>query len=170
MDIKKELKQIISEGKNPDDCVADIENQKLELLKKSHLLKTISLANKIEGFVRNDAFTEKQIGFLELEYFYGDLSAGQIDFTLLTNDGQFMIVNAYDRALVREALSHIKGFEDKFVNDDFAGKEHRLELKPGIGKEIISLFLSDELKKIYEYSKMQAEIPENDNHSKRLKM
>jgi hypothetical protein len=170
VDIKEELKAIISNSRDTDDLVADIENQKFELLKKSHLLKTISFANKIENFVKNDVFVEKSIGFIELEYLYADLSAGQITFDLLTKDGQYIVINAHDHSLVKEALSHIIGFNDEFVNNDFAGDSYKLELKNGVGQEIMDLFLSDELKKIYDYSKMQLELSENAGNHKKLKM
>jgi hypothetical protein len=48
--------------------------------------------------------------------------------------------------------------------------EFYLDLKPGIEQEILDLFLSDELKKVLEYNKMELELDNKNNPNKKLKI
>lgn len=170
MDIKNELEEIMINDKNADDLVENINNQRNELLKKAHLLKVISCCQKLEKFIDKIPLLGKDIGFLDLEYIYTGASGGKIDFSLTTKDQLYAIVNLNITDIVKNAIEPIDGFPMEFVNDRFIGIDYSLELKAGISEQILDLFLSDELKKVYDYSLMQIELSHNDNNNKRLKV
>ena len=167
MDIKEHFKNIMN-GKNVDEVVEDINRQQEDLNKISHLFKSISLAKKIEKFLEDGRFKDDNIKYLDFEYVTIGYKGNEINFWLVNEEESF-IVNGL-RHLVRAAFSCIEGFEDKYVNENFIHQEYRLEVKPGIGEQLLNLFLSYELKKIYEYNKMELDLPTNTNNIKKLKM
>jgi hypothetical protein len=177
MDIKKELKQILSKGKVDDEVFVELSRQheelrlqQIELLKKEHLFKVIALANKIENSVEGDFFSKDGIQWLHIEcpenqYGYG------IHFWLLDKSEETMINVDEQEKFIENLFSEIHNFNSDFANVEVISGYYYIELVPGIKEHILSLFLSDELKKIYEYNKMQIELPgKNKNNSKKIKM
>ncbi len=167
MDIKEEFKNIIN-GKNADKVVEEIAIEQENLAKMSHLFKSISLANKIEKILEEGRFQEQNLKHLAIEYKIRGIEGGEIEFWILNEDGGF-IVNAL-RHEVKQAFSCINGFDYRFVSENFFHKEYKLDLKIGIGEELLNLLLSDELKKVYEYHKMELELPNSNITDKKLKI
>jgi len=170
MDIKAELKEIILHGADADNLVKDIAIQQEELLKKSHLLKVISFSNKMEKFVAENVFVDSDIGYLELESLYNASDNAEIEISFLSEHKKDYIGDKKLRYLIKGALKDIQNCSKEFLHESFNNKNYILDLKLGIGNKILEIFLSDQLKKVYDYSKMQAELSENNNQEKKLKI
>lgn len=177
MDIVKELKQLNSENFGIDTIKqAQIEQE--ELAKKLHLLKTVSVANQIEKLVSTDLFSKYGLQFLQLSMNYDDREVGTtIEFFLL-NEDHGREISYYDASVSEQALvlwnifSEFGALREELVSDQFRKKQYLdVSLKVGVKEGILDILVNDELKKIYEYSKMQTELPSNNEAAnKKLKM
>jgi hypothetical protein len=175
MDIRKELKQIMLKGDVDDEVFANIarqheelRKQQDELIKKEHLFKVISLANKLENAAKEEFFVKDGVYWVHIEcpenqYGYG------IHFWLLDKSEGAM--NGIDKqeAFMEKSLLEINNFNPDFANEEVISGYYYIELVPGIKEHILNLFLSDELKKIYDYNKMQLELPTNNKTEARRK-
>jgi hypothetical protein len=177
MDIKKELKQIILNGKVDDEVFADLarQNEELkkqqnELMKKEHLFKVISLANKLENAAKENFFIKDGVHWVHIEcpenqYGYG------IHFWLLNKSEEMIDGVEKQEEFMEKSLLEINNFNPDYANEEVTSGYYYIELTPGIKEHILNLFLSDELKKIYDYNKMQLELPRNNKtEAKRKKI
>lgn len=181
MDIRKELVQITEDSNYAENLVEGIAFQLEELVKKSYLFKVIAFANTMEKVVESGLFKEESVKYIVPECFYaGNEYTGnkgcEFGCSLIDDKGRTFVQDSsggYTQSakIIRSALNKVEGFSAELVNDKFLGVDHRLELTIGIGEKIIDLFLNEELKKIYDYNKMQLEVPNyNDSSTKKLKM
>lgn len=176
MDIIKELEQISNSKDYGNDTIHKAIQESIELEKKIQMLRVISLVDKIEDIVATDLFTKDGIEFLQLTSEYDhDLQNHRAEFHLIDKDGG-IAAGYYDFEDSEQARALYNIFEDLGLFDfDLANPKLKLEtsdfeLKPGIKEELLGLLLNTELKNIYDYSKMQLEIPYNDGTNKKMKM
>jgi hypothetical protein len=181
MDIKTELMQIESDNSSIDKLVQDIEFQENELLKKAHILKIVALANKIESMIKTDLFTEYKVDFLEI---YWENLVGsdktKLGFCILDKNKQRLPPLNGNHGFIKPFAAIMKEtdklgfFKQSFLKEDaleLKPQDMIIELKLGIKDKLLNVLLSNELKKVLEYNKMQLEVPNNnESNSKKLKM
>lgn len=177
MDIVKELEQLNSESFGAD-IIKQAQTEQEELAKKLHLLKTVSVANHIEKLVSTDLFSKFGLEFLQLSMNYDDREVGTtIEFFLL-NEHQEREVSYYDASVSEQAevlwniFSDFGALREDLVSTQFRKKQYLdVRLEAGVKAGILDILLNDDLKKIYEYSKMQAELPSYiENNQKKMKV
>lgn len=175
MDIKKELKQMDLELKSAEDIVEDIYaehreliRQQKELTKKEHLFKVISLANKMEESVQTDFFTKKGIKWLYVEC--QENQYGYEVVSLLLDKSENVMHEEKQETFITNLFSKIESFDIKHANEEIENGYYHIELVTGIKDNILNLFLSNELKKLLDYNKMQIELPNNETSLKRMKI
>lgn len=177
MDITKELEKLsINEDINEtfnsiDNEYRSLVRQQTELLKKAHLLKVISLVNKIENYIEQDIFSKKNIQFIRCESYYNGQGNGEFEIDLL-NKEKIDITKIYPQEyqLINREISKVAKFNVNFTDKNLISAKHTIELKPGCGEKLRDLLLSDELKKVLEYNKMQLDLAPKDEDVKRLKI
>lgn len=180
MDIKKELIKISSDSSSIDKLIESVELKKHELSKKSHLLRVIALGNTIEELNKTNLFKDEQVKFLEVcldkEPPIADL---KLTFCILDKnknrmrviDENNIFVPVFSTLMVQTYKLGL--INQMFINEDALTSlkaDRIIELKPGIKDVLLNILLSDELRKILEYNKMQIELPSNNGlSSKKLK-
>jgi hypothetical protein len=189
MDIKKELEDF----ENSDDCgdklIANIKIKEEEFKKKGYLFKIISFSKKLENLIKQDIFSSNGIKFIRIRFnsvnnaYNKQVYSVRYDFFNENRDiiSCFTYNDKHNRSLTKPAVSFNQLFDSCSLNDGFSknfvnsgiddNDKYIFELKIGIAEEILQLFLSDELKAIYDYNKMQIDVPSNNNENdKRLKI
>ena len=178
MDIRKELKQIAENNKSADDVVVDISQQyedlvkqQYELVKRQYIFRVMSLASGIEEAVQQGFFNIKNLQWLEIECHETEHGYGTA-FWLMDKDGEFISSKIPEQSgFILHSFDKIMNFHGDFAQENFASGPHKIEIKTGIGEKLLNLFLSDELRKILEYNKMQLDLPDNnDSNTKRPKI
>lgn len=172
MDIQKELKELIYDKKSVYDLRDEINQEKIKLEKQMHLILALSISEKMEKAVNQNLFRDFSFINYEIRFYSLKLSVkyslkGKGNKKYKTNISQELTEFLDEIALDMDLLDAKYRNQDKLSNSN---PEHILELKPGIGQEMLELFLSKELKTVLEYNKMQIELPSNNGlSSKKLK-
>lgn len=178
MDITKELEQMATNDKSADDIISDIDRQYEDLVKQQHALvkrqhifRVMSLASKMEEAVEQGFFNIESLHLLELECHETEYGY-DVAFWLINKDGESISSKIPEQnEFILHSFYKIMNFHGPFAQENFASGPHRIEIKTGIGEELLNLFLSDELRKILEYNKMQLDLPDNsDSNTKRPKI
>jgi hypothetical protein len=185
MDIKKELEEISSSQNFGASIYNELKkqeeeliNQQNELLKKMHLINIISAAHEIESLIENNFFDKNGVKFLEIITGTDYHNNKEVYFDCLDKDKEFAEhpSDDEDNNYYPNLLSKIFKIEElnlELTNIKFKSDDNKtFELKVGVGEKILKLFLSKELKAIYDYNKMQVDVPNNNNNEngKRLKI
>jgi hypothetical protein len=174
MDLLKELAEIDTDQSSADNIINDIENQKYELSKKSHILKILALCNQVEKIIDEVEFKQDKIKFLKV-YWEGNAQRKDIKLGFYLLDS-----NKKELAVLNENYTFIKSFSmlsketDKlglfdpaFKSDlDPNSEDMILDAKLSIKEKLLNILLSKELKSILDYNRMQLNIPENENTKK----
>jgi hypothetical protein len=184
MDIVKELEQITESDNFGNDIILKTMHERDELEKKIQMLKTISLAERVESIVNTDLFTKEGMEFLQLSCEYDqDYGGYRAEFHLL--DANKEIIASYYEAfenkqveILHNIFENLYPFDFDWANPKFKQGSADIELKPGVKEHIIEVLLNNELKQIYNqakiqisYNKMQLELPgNNEGNIKKLKM
>ncbi len=159
------------ENEQIDQIVKDTISQKEELDDKNHILEVIDLANQLENLVKEKYFKEFGIESIEIGCDF-DYEGGYIIRlnSVYTNDGLIQDADGTQTEIFEEFFSNISKLNDQFVSEKLM--EHgTLDLKPGVSKQFIDLFLSERLKVALEYNKMQIELPvSEESNVKKIKL
>ena len=172
MDIKEELKELMNDDKSANSLMAEINQEKVKLEKKLHIIQVVSITNRMEKAVEEKFFNDFDFINYEIRFYSLEFS---VNYTL-QNKGKRTPSKNISPEIVKfldDLSSDIQSLNPKYKNDRLSNlnREHKLELKPGIGEQMLELFLSKELKNIVDYNKMQLELPtNNDSISKKLKI
>lgn len=177
MDIRKELEQLKYNGKSADDIVEDMNQQyddlvkqQHELLKRQHVFRVMALANTMENAVKKGFFNIENLQWLEVECHETEYGY-DVAFWLMDKDNEFISNKVLEQnEFILNSFNKIMNFNGDFAHKDFACGPYKMEIKTGIGEVLLNLFLSDELKKVLEYNKMQLELPSNESNTKRIKI
>jgi hypothetical protein len=177
INIKEELKELESDSFGYN-AIKKVKIQHEEVFAKLHLLKSISVANQIEKVASTDLFFKVGVEFLQLSINYEDFEKGPtIEFYLLDEDHK-RVISYYDASMNEQArvmytiFDQFGEFDLDLVGHDFKKQIYfNIDLSVNTKEAILNVLLNDELKKIYEYNKMQTEIPEkNEINSKKMKV
>lgn len=181
MDIREELINIESNNSSSNKYIQDIEAQKYELSKKAHLLKMIAFSNAIEELTKTDLFIDNGVEFLEISWERSSPSSIhniRLCFCILDKEKKGMPA-LKDQTFVLPFSTLMKEtdklgmFDYEFIKNGaltFFTKELTIEAKPGIKDFLLDILLSDDLKVILNYNRMQLELPNNSSCSKKLKV
>jgi hypothetical protein len=175
MDIRKELKKLNYNTKSIKDIVDDINfqhrelvKQQQELNKKKYLIQLIDIANKMEEAIEDLKFLVIQdlewleISCIESEYGH------KVVFWLIDKDGEYISKKVPEQEnFVKMLFEKIEDFNADFINEKNLCGECKLELKCGIGEKLLNFFLSDELRKVLDYNKINLELPNNNEPNKK---
>jgi hypothetical protein len=173
MDIENELKEIIYNHKTNDDVVIELENEIANLMKKSYLFKVIAAAEKIENIISDDFIKNNEIKSLIVQCPYSAYYSIHLS---LPNKRNTRMAQAKKDNIVKlikmlgEHINDLTYIDPSWTNLNQYTHENTIDLKPGIGKQIFNLLLSKELISLYEYTKMQIELPNNGNKKKEIKI
>jgi hypothetical protein len=171
MDITNDLKKILLNNKYGDEIVINIKKKQDELVIKLHLFKIISLSNKVEKAVNKNFFEGTNIKFIEMECLH-DEDGLFINFSLSDKNHTLIASSHYPKQKIffNSLFSHIKDLDVNLSNQILLKSYHILELKFGVGEKLLDLFLSEELKKIYDYNKMKIDLPNSNEKVKKIKI
>jgi hypothetical protein len=185
MDIIKELKEFEFSADFGDSLIQELKVKEEEARKKRYLIRVISLAKRLESLISTNFFRNAGIEFIRFEL---DLIPRRVGEPVYTFNSEFFdkdrnIISSYVKEGVITDEAHcLRGIYNKFIlpeglpADLVSSKiqdslKHFLELNSEFREQILDLFLSDELKKVYDYSKMNMELPHNDiKGGKKLKV
>lgn len=168
MDIRKELENISQDNYYVTTVFNDIEKQEKELRKKKHLFKVINLVNIVNEMTNSNFFRDNGIITLKMNISYDYYDGHRVDFSLNDkNDQEVMFelhtVEANKKLNLWTAVHALNRFEEENVMQGLPdGFEKTFKLKPGIGNEFLDIFLSNELKSVLEFNKMQNSLPQNE--------
>lgn len=175
MDIKKEISEIISDNNSVNTVIDKILEEKEQLDKKIHIFKVIDLGNKIEKAIESGLFKKPKVVSINLCLAYQNSEYFETLFSVENNDGDS--ISLYDNRLYYEKT--INFFEEIFIQmgtfrTAFTNGEtehNKIKLTKGIKEKILNVFLSEELRKIYDYNLMDLELDNsNEKNNKRLKI
>jgi hypothetical protein len=174
MDIKNNLKEAIENRDAVEKIIKSILDEQAQLEKKLHIFKVISLADKIEQAIETGYFNEPKVEALTFVLDYNDFIYLEIGY-YLTNDDQTLFSENDNKIYYEKPISFFTDlfkemgkFKAELTSENHEPDELKLEI--GIKDKILDILLSDELKKILEYNKMQLELPTNKNNTKKSKM
>jgi hypothetical protein len=185
MDIKRELEDFEASTDYGDGLIQYLKIKEEELKKTRYLLRVISLAKRLESLISTNFFRNAEIEFIRIEL---DLIPRRVGEPVYTFNSEFFdkdrnIISSYVKEGVITDEAHcLRGIYNKFIlpeglpADLVSSKiqdslKHFLELNSEFREQILDLFLSDELKKVYEYNKMNIELPvSSEDSSKKLKI
>jgi hypothetical protein len=172
MDLSKELNEIILDKKSPCNVVSDLLYEQEQIKKKIHIFKVLTIATELEDRINEGFFVKHGISSLRLVYSNNYAGSGSsLYVTICDNKGKVINENSYyDTKIYSEPLKFIQSIfnpmedlNNQFINSSFSEKEvKRFQLEPGVGKEILTLLLSDEFKKNLEYNKMNVLLPQKE--------
>lgn len=175
MDIKNELKEITLNSDSVNEVIKSIMDEQEKLEKKLHLFNIISLADKIEKFVEEGYFDNPKVISLNLVFDFQNYIYFSTGFFLKDEDNNILSMDDnkiyYEKPMLffKEIFSDLGWFKVNFMSEDHEPKELILEI--GIKDKILDIFLSEELKSIYEYNKMQIDLPDdNISSAKKIKV
>ncbi len=173
MDIKNEIEELELSNDFGEQIIKNAIHEQEQIVKKIYLLKVLSLAKQVDDLTKTDLFSENGFEFIQITYEYDDQNF-KLEFYLVDKDEE-IVASSYDADDQVEVLSDIFGsiypLELDLVSHQLKGNTINIPLKPGIKNTIIQLLLNPELKNLYDYNKMQSDLPENsEKNSKRMKM
>jgi hypothetical protein len=167
MDIIKELKNLKTDKNGLNQIIQNIEFEKEELNKKLYLLIVINLAERLEEFISTDLFKSSKISYIEIIPSFDNFNEKNfyINSRFLKEDKtafQGKILND-DRILenLHTMFKEVSEVSFNLVNPKVIKNDQILKFELGIGEKILDIFLSDDLKAIYQYNQMQIELPDN---------
>jgi len=176
MDITKDLKRVMTKNASANEIVDDICNLQDELRLKAHIFKVLSLANKIDESINENALKNTNIKLISLEFLHeidDDDRRGFIvnySFHDVNNNliPRFKISDL--NASFTKAFLEIKNVDINLTNKKELEKFHMLEVNETLSDKLLDLFLDKNLKTIFEYNKMQLSLEDsNSNKSKKTK-
>jgi hypothetical protein len=89
-------------------------------------------------------------------------------FWLIDKDGEYISKKVPEQEnFVKMLFEKIEDFNADFINEKNLCGECKLELKCGIGEKLLNFFLSDELRKVLDYNKINLELPNNNEPNKK---
>lgn len=182
MDITKELKYFNLNDNYGINVIEDIEKQQKKLMEKMHLFTAISVAHEFEDTVATKFFERNGVYFFKLNFEFEYGMQGYLPNFEALNKSKIKIYEHYSNGqktketiFFNSIISKMIGINMNLVNRELKMEEIIFELKPGIGNQILNLFLTKELKAIYDCNKMQNDLENeleqtNKNINKRLKV
>jgi hypothetical protein len=175
MNINDKLKGVISNTCNVDNIINNIVDERKQLEISLHLFKIIKVADQIEKAVKEGYFNDPEVISITLVFDDQDYVHFQTGFYLTNEYGTKYTeddnVVYYEKPIsfFSDLFNELGKFKIDFINEDCEYKT--LKLDTNIKEEILKLFLNEELKKIYDYNKMQLDLPiNNESNTKKLKM
>lgn len=168
MDIIQELKNINSNQNNFKAIMQTMEEEKEEMHQKLHLIRVLALAQSIDDKIKNGYFKERNISSLELSRgVYGVIAYGFYE-----KGGDYSDDQELDG--LGQILTSINEFKTKYVNEDFNSTKnngYKIRLNKAFKEKLFEALLSEQLKKILEYSQLYSEMNDNNNSQvKKIKM
>jgi hypothetical protein len=174
MDIVKELAKVNSSKKFGEEVVNGLISEFKELQHKIYLFQIVVMANKIEDAVAKGIFSKTK--FIDIDIVIEDGGSHRVVYDLLDKNKEF--IEPYNKngedtkqaKLLNKLVDKIEGFSAEQINPKL-NENIILELKLGIKEKIFDLFLSKELKSIYDYNQMQLELSNGqESNTKRPKI
>lgn len=180
MEISKELASIFLKEKTVQDVLKDIELQRENIHKKEHIFKAIAIADALENMIDSGLFEQYDIQKIKMSHYYDtSVEINTMNFYLYGQDNKGF--SKYNRSgkLEDEPVEPVKKlkkvfddfhlFHTKEISEDFREEDEKiLEIKKGIGDEILNLLLSSELKSILSYSKLKNNLPDGKEDGKSI--
>ncbi len=181
MDISKELELIEKKQVMHDSIIEEMMQKQLEIIKKIHLIKTLSVVDVIENMLRLNIFQEYNIDNIKIEFEYNYSNENPEIKYYLYNYGGEEIDNFNSSSnpivpveMLNSAFEKFGGFRMDNVSKEFRTQGVSwLIVEEGMGQKILNLLLSDELKISLQYSKLKVNFNsdfEIDNKIKRPKI
>jgi len=175
MNLKEDLENLEKSDDFGDSLIQQAITEQEEIVKKIYMLKVVSLAKKIDDLTKSDFFSKDGIEFIQITYEYDDENF-RLEFYLVDQDEEIM--GGYSDAdghkqieALTEKFEAIYPLDLELVSSNLKGNSINFELKPGIKESIVNLLLNSELIKLYNYNKMQSELPQgNEASPRKIKM
>jgi len=154
------------------DYIGSMQDSSVE---RKHLYKICNFAYRLEDKIAIDFFKKGGVDSIDIMCQYEFHDGYVLYFDIIDKEGKIM--NKLDYRLkkleqvkiIDSLVLDLKVFEKKFTNF----KEnicYPLNLKLGISEEVLDLFLSKDLRTIFDYDIMQLELSSENNKTKKIKI
>jgi hypothetical protein len=180
MDLKEEFEKIGSTVDDIKPIVRDLYLQKEEMEKKIHLFNVISFSRGMIELLNTKVISSSNVSALNFRHYMDhetgmnnimfdlvDLKGKEIDSEFLTEEKN----DIWGDVMSLLSSNALSSFDSSLVNSEF--KENvikTISLLENTENEIINLFLNSELKKVYEYHKMNDNLPINNAVGRKSKI
>lgn len=185
MNLIKELEKISNENFSHESILESMEEEKLQLEKKQHIIHVLKIARDIDNYINLKNFELCNIGGFELDCYENTTEKiCSISFNFYHNDGE-MILHENMKKEYPEILQRFreifngdkfKSLKDLSVKKDFLSENfiesscEEVDLAEGAGEVLINMLLNKELKSILYYSKLQLDLENKKEPNKKLKI
>lgn len=185
MDLVKELEKMQKENLYPHSIVDYINKEKEELEKKGYIFQVLAIAKDIEDYISLKNFSLCNIGGFGLDCCDHNDGTHSVAFYFYRPNGEIInhdnemkkqypeIIQRFREIFNGSSFGGLKDLEMKsaYLNEDFVQSGCvEIDLEVGAGEEIVNNLLSKELKTVLDYSKMQLELDDKKEPSKKLKV
>jgi hypothetical protein len=185
MDITKELEKMQKGNLYPHAIVEDINKEKEQLEKKGYIFQVLAIAKDIEDYISLKDFSICNIGGFGLDCCDHNDGTHSVAFYFYRPNGE--IIN-HDNTMKKQYPEIVQRFREIFNGSNFDGLKDlemkskylndafvqsgcvEIDLELGAGEEVLNALLSKELKTVLDYSRMQLDLENKSEPSKKLKV
>lgn len=176
MDLVKEFDDIQKGKRNPQKILDVLFVEHQELMKKMHIFKSLLISESIKEMMEANSFHKDDILAIQIFKYQDDNYSESIKFKVYDlNDKPIQHRGYYGEengsiAKLLELFSQLDDFETDNISFDLKNGYHYIELSQGSHEEILNLLLSEDLKIMVQYNKMQLDLSSNEKNPKKLKL
>lgn len=185
MDLVKELEKMKNGNLYPHAIVEDINKEKAELEKKGYVFQIMAIAKDIEDYISLKNFSLCNIGGFGLDCCDHNDGTHSVAFYFYRPNGEIInhdnemkkqypeIVQRFREIFNGSNFNSLKDLEMKstYLNEDFVQSGcMEIDLVKGAEEGVLDTLLSKELKTILDYSRMQLDLDDKKEPSKKLKV
>lgn len=175
MEILKRFEEYQNNKKSFDSIVNELENEKKKIDNQIHIFKVLEVASKMQKILDDEIIGKKhEISAIILCYGY-DYDYGN---ELMCDFQDFEGCNEFKKYLPNNIIEFmddnfriLNGFKKERINYKFSQHENVIiNIEENFQEKFMDLMLSVELKSIFNYSKLQYELPVNLGKTSKIKM
>lgn len=171
MDLINELKDIKNNKLPIENLIQNLEEEYANLGIKIYLLKIINISKLVNQLAQTE-MSNDQISGIELSHNYDQ--SNKFSIQLFDHKEKYIKKDTQFRENSRYLLELLKQHEK--LNQDYVSKSFwnnrtgKIFFNQDIQDQVFDIFLNDELKKSLKYNQLSANLEENQNNNKKLKL
>lgn len=175
MDLIKEFKNMEQAALSYKDVLGNMKQEQVELEKRIHVFKVLDLAKELAEIVDSGLTENFKVSGFKITHYTNTTSHFLCEFLNLS--GKVFEINMTDskRNILCRKIDdlfndlNLKSL-DNASNEMQSFRPYYLPFQQGIDKQIMQMLLSDELKSMLEYSKMQVGLEKKEVAQKKIKI
>jgi len=167
MEILRDFSEFENNKKSANEIIMQLENDRKELNKQIHIFKVLDVGSKIQQLFDDGTFKKNDLVSIHIHYEYDYDYGNEIKYSLHKEDGEvsraFLPDDLIDK--IGETFRIIEGFKLENINMEF-NKPHtsyQVKTEENFKEKFTDLLLSDELKRVLNYSRLQNDLPKTNS-------